>query len=223
MHGRSSRPISRGHALRAGIRLAVLLLLAAVPVRAQEFLEQFSYEGLRLSGIAFEFGGILSNSITTAPIGGVRVDLGVIAPRMRVVIGGSYFKGDFKEERIAQFEQRLEDVLVDCVCDSISVGAITQSNLELYLAMQYLLPALGRVQPYAGIGFSAHIRDGDGDVIDETFVEDALDTVAAGVDGSIGVDVAVTARVAILAEVRGVLTSELQSASARGGLMIRFP
>lgn len=209
--------------MRAGIRLAALLLLAAAPLRAQAFLEQFSYEGLRFSGIAFEFGGILSNSVTTEPMGGVRVDLGVIAPRIRVVAGGSYFKGDFKQERITEFERRLEDVLVDCACDSISVGAITQSNVELYLALQYLVPALGRVQPYAGLGFSAHIRDGDGAVIDETFVEDALDTVAAGVDGALGVDVAITRRVAVLAELRGVLTSELQSASVRGGLMIRFP
>lgn len=209
--------------MHVGTRLAVLLLLAATPLRAQEFLEQFSYEGLRFSGIAVEFGGILSNNITTRPIGGIRVDLGVIAPRIRVVVGGSYFKGDFKQERIAEFERRLEDVLAGCGCDSISVGSITQSNIELYFALQYLVPAAGRVRPYVGVGFSAHVRDGDGAVIDETFVEDALDTVAAGVDGAVGVDVAITPRVAVLAEVRGVLTSELQSASARGGLMIRFP
>jgi hypothetical protein len=37
------------------------------------------------------------------------------------------------------------------------------------------------------------------------------------------VDVLITPRIAVLAEIRGVLTSELQSASARGGLLIRFP
>jgi hypothetical protein len=209
--------------LRAGIRLAVLLLLVAPPLRGQTFLEQFSYEGLRFSGIAFEFGGILSNSVTTEPIGGVRVDLGVVAPQIRVVMGGSYFKGDVKPDRIAEFEQRLGEVLIDCACDSISVGAISQSNVELYMALQYLVPVRGRVRPYAGVGFSAHVRDGDGAVIDGTFVEDALDTVAAGVDGAVGVDVLITPRIAVLAEIRGVLTSELQSASARGGLLIRFP
>ena len=208
---------------RAGTSIACLMLIAAPSARGQGYLDQFSYEGLRFSGIGVEFGGVLSNSVTTEPIGGVRVDLGVIAPRLRVLVGGSYFKGDFKADRIARFEQRLQEVLTNCACDSLSIGAVTQSNLEVFLALQYLFPALGRLQAYAGGGVSAHIRDGDGAVIKDTFVEDALDTVAAGVDGSIGVEVAIVPRLAVLAEVRGVLTSELQSVSARGGLMIRFP
>jgi hypothetical protein len=209
--------------LRIGTSLVCLTLLAAAPVRGQGILDQFSYEGLRFTGIGLEFGGVLSNSITTEPIGGVRVDFGVIAPRLRVMVGGSYFKGNFKPDRIARFEQRLQEVLTNCACDSLSIGTITQANIELFLGLQYLLPSLGRVQPYAGAGFSAHIRDGDGAVIKDTFVEDALDTVAAGVDGSVGLEVALVRRLSILAEVRGVLTSELQSLSARGGLMIRFP
>jgi hypothetical protein len=195
----------------------------APPVAAQSFWEQFSYDGLRFAGIGAEFGGVLSNSITSEPIGGLRVDFGAIAPKVRVVAGGSYFRGSFKPERIADFEQRLEDVLVGCGCDSIVVGPITQSNVEVFLSLQYLIPSIGRVQPYGGLGFSAHIRDGDGAVIDDTFVEDALDTVAAGVDASAGVDVAILRQLTLLVEARGVLTSEIRSFSVRGGLMLRFP
>jgi hypothetical protein len=209
--------------LRIGTSLIVLHLAVAAPLAAQSFWEQFSYDGLRFAGIGVEFGGVVSNSITSEPIGGVRVDLGTIAPRVRVVVGGSYFKGSFKPERVADFERRLQDVLVGCACDSVSVGPITQANAELFLALQYLIPPVGRLQPYGGVGFSAHIRDGDGAVIDDTFVEDALDTVAAGIDASAGVDVALLRRLALLVEVRGVLTSELRSLSVRGGLMLRFP
>jgi hypothetical protein len=209
--------------LRAGISIGCLLLLAASPARGQTFLEEFSYDGLRFTGVGVEAGAVFSNSITTELIGGLRADLGVIAPRVRVVVGGSYFKGSFKPDRIARFEQRLQEVLTSCACDSLSIGNITQSNIELFLALQYLFPSLGRVQAYAGAGFSAHIRNGDGAVIKDTFVEDALDTVAAGLDGSVGLEVGVIRGVAVLAELRGVLTSELQSLSARGGLMFRFP
>jgi hypothetical protein len=193
------------------------------PVVAQSFWEQFSYDGLRFAGIGVEFGGVLSNSITSEPIGGLRVDFGAIAPRVRVVVGGSYFRGSFKPERVAEFEQRLEDVLVGCGCDSIVVGPLTQANAEVFLSLQYLIPPVGRIQPYGGLGFSAHIRDGDGAVIDDTFVEDALDTVAAGIDGAAGVDVAILRRLTLMIEARGVLTSELRSLSVRGGLMLRFP
>jgi hypothetical protein len=40
-------------------------------------------------------------------------------------------------------------------------------------------------------------------VIAGTFVEDALDTVVAGVDGAVGLDIALVPRLALLAEVRG--------------------
>lgn len=209
--------------MRAGISLVLLLGCVAHPAAAQSFWEQFSYDGLRFAGIGVEAGGILSNSITTEAIGGVRVDLGAIAPKVRVVVGGSYFRGDFKPERIAKWEARLQDVLVGCACDSVSVGTISQSNTEVFLVLQYLVPPLGRLQPYGGLGFSAHIRDGDGAAIDDTFVEDALDTVVAGLDAAVGLEVAVLRRLSLLVEGRGVLTSELRSFSARGGLMVRFP
>lgn len=209
--------------MRVGISLVCCLCCLARPVAAQSFWEQFSYDGLRFAGIGVEAGTVLSNSITTEAVGGLRVDFGTIAPRVRVVVGGSYFRGDFKPERIAEWEARLQDVLVGCSCDSVSVGTISQSNIEVFLALQYLIPPVGRLQPYGGLGFSAHIRDGDGAAIDGTFVEDALDTVAAGLDAAIGFELAVLTRLSLLAEGRGVLTSELRSFSARGGLMVRFP
>jgi hypothetical protein len=97
------------------------------------------------------------------------------------------------------------------------------ANVEVFADLQYLLRTVGRVQPYVALGFGAHIRDGDGAAIDGTFVEDALDTVAAGVGAAVGIDIAILSRLAFLAEVRGGLTSELRTASARGGFMLRFP
>lgn len=194
----------------------------SAPLKAQGFLEQFSYEGVRLAGIGLDAGGVISNSLTTEPIGGVRIDLGLFAPRVRVMLGASYFKGAFDADQIAAFETRLEELLVGCTC-ALDVGSVTMANVEVFADLQYLLRSVGRVQPYVAFGFGAHVRDGDGPAIDGTFVEDALDTVAAGVDGAVGVDIAILSRLAFLAEVRGGLTSELRTVSARGGLMLRFP
>lgn len=199
-----------------------MLLLMSAPLQAQGFLEQFSYEGVRLAGIGLDAGGVISNSLTTEPIGGVRIDLGLFAPRVRVMLGASYFKGAFDADQIAAFETRLEELLVDCAC-TLDVGSVTMANVEVFADLQYLLRSVGRVQPYVALGFGAHVRDGDGPAIDGTFVEDALDTVAAGVDAAVGVDIAILSRLAFLAEVRGGLTSELRTVSARGGLMLRFP
>ncbi len=199
-----------------------MLLLVSAPLQAQGFLEQFSYEGVRFAGIGIDAGGVISNSLTAEPIGGVRIDLGLFAPRVRLMVGGSFFKGQFDAEQIAEFETRLEQLLVDCAC-TLDVGSVSMANVEVFADLQYLLRAVGRVQPYVALGFGAHVRDGDGAAIDGTFVEDALDTVAAGVDAAVGFDVAILSRLAFLAEVRGGLTSELRTVSARGGFMLRFP
>ena len=204
--------------MNAGIRAALLLLIAPSPLLGQGFLEEFSYEGLRLSGVGVDAGVVFSNSLTTEVVGGVRIDFGTFSPKVRVVFGGLYFKGQFKEDRIREFEQRLEDL----VGESVDIGTITLSNIELYLDLQYLLPRLGRFQSYLGLGFGAHIRNGNGEAIEGTFVEDALSTVAAGLSGSVGFDVAIVPRLSFTAEARGGLTSELRTLSARGGFMYRL-
>lgn len=205
--------------------LPLLACLAALPAAlpAQGFLEQFSYEGLRLSGIGVEMGGVVSDRLTAEPSPALRVDYGVIAPRLRVLVGASYFRGEFNQEEVTRFAQRLAQVVEDPTGDfRINVGAITWSQVGLDGDLQYLVPAR-RVRSYLGLGIGVHVRDGDGGAIAGTFVEDALDTIAAGLNLSAGVEVAVIPHLAATLDLRGGLTSELRLASARGGLMYRIP
>jgi len=192
-------------------------------LRAQGFLEQFSYEGLRLSGFGVEMGGVVSDRLTAEPSAALRVDYGVIAPRLRVLFGASYFRGEFNQEEISRFAQRLAQVVVDPTADfRINVGSIVWSQLGLDGDLQYLFPAK-RVRTYLGLGIGVHVRDGDGAAIAGTFVEDALDTIAAGLNLSVGAEVALISHLAATVDLRGALTSELRLASARGGLMYRIP
>jgi hypothetical protein len=200
-----------------------LVLGAPAALRAQGFLEQFSYAGLRLSGIGVEMGGVVSDRLTSAPSPAVRVDYGMIAPRVRVLLGASYFEGDFNASEIAKFTQRLRALVSDPTNDfTINVGQITWSDFETDLDLQYLFPN-GPVETYIGLGLGVHIRNGNGTAINGTFVEDALDTIAAGLNLSVGVMVPLVPSFAFTADLRGSLTSELRSASARAGLMLRFP
>jgi hypothetical protein len=208
--------------LNAGIRIVLLLLLAPAPVASQGFFDQFSYEGLGFSGIGLDGGAVWSNSLTSEPTVGVRVDYGQFAPRVRIVFGALYFRGQFNDAKIGEFERRLEQLVADPAVD-IDVGTVSLTDVALYLDFQFVPAVLGRVRPYIGLGFGAHIRDGDGVAIANTFVEDALDTVAAGLSGSFGLDIALFPRLSLTAEVRGGLTSELRTLSARGGVMVWLP
>lgn len=208
---------------RIGVGLAAAFLLVPHVLAAQGFLEQFSYEGLRLTGIGVEIGLAGSDRVTTEPSVAVRVDYGLIAPQVRVLLGGSYFRGDLEADEIAEFEQRLRAVVDDPTGDAtVQVGSIRWTNVEIDVDLQYLFPAGRRLMTYLGLGLAAHIRDGSGVAIDDTFVEDALDTITAGLSASFGAEVSVVPRVHVTVDFRGEFTSELRIATARAGLMYRF-
>lgn len=211
-------------------RLAAVLAAAATAgtagprsLGAQGFWERFSYEGLRLSAIGVELGGVTSDRLSRAWSPALRVDYGLIAPEIRVLVGMSYFRGDFNASEIARFAQRLRGVVRDPTGDfTIDVGRITWSDLEAALDLQYLFPA-GRTRSYLGLGLGVHLRDADGTAIEGTFVEDALDAIAAGLEISGGLELGIAPWLALTADLRGVLTSELRLASARGGIQYRWP
>ncbi len=211
----------RGRALKAGIRLFLVLLLSPQIAEAQSFLEQFSYEGLKFSGIGFEFGGVISDRLTREPTGAVRIDFGRIAPNVRVLVGAAYFKGEFNATEINEFAMGIGRVVNPAMSSLINIGTITWSNIEADLDLQYLLEAGRRVTNYIGVGFAAHIRNGTGVVIDNTFVEDALDTIDAGLNLSVGTSIELVSAIHLTLDLRGGLTSELRTATARAGLMYR--
>ncbi|KPJ86513.1 MAG: hypothetical protein AMS18_15425 [Gemmatimonas sp. SG8_17] len=210
--------------MNAGIKLAVVLLVVPNLLSAQGFLEQFSYEGLRFSGVGFEFGGTVSDRLTGEFSGAVRVDCGPIAPRVRVLIGASYFKGDFDSTQVAEFENNLARIVDDPTNDfTIDVGGVAWSDLAIELDLQYVIGIGAQVASFVGVGLAAHLMNGSGESIGGTFVEDALDRMDLGLNLSLGTHVQLVQSVYLTMDVRGSLATELRSAAARAGLMYRIP
>lgn len=207
--------------MNAGIRLVLALLLCPQIAEAQSFFEQFSYEGLRFSGIGVEFGGVTSDRLTREFTGAVRIDYGRIAPKVRVLLGASYFKGELNASEIRELALGIQRVVVPGMSSVIDIGTITWSDIEADLDLQYVLEAGSRVTNYVGVGFAAHIRNATGTIIDDTFVEDALDTIDAGLNLSVGTEIELIPAIHFTIDVRGGLTSELRTATARAGLMYR--
>jgi hypothetical protein len=198
------------------------MLLASQGLAAQSFLERFSYEGLGLSGIGGGVGLITSDRLTREVIGNVRIDYGVIAPRVRVLVGAAYFKGLLADDEITKFETSLRRVVTDPTNDAtIDIGQITWADLSGDLDLQYLAPIGSRYLMYAGLGVNVHIRNASGVAIANTFVEDALDTVSAGGTASFGFEVAFAPRLTGMIDLRGGLSSELRTLSLGLGLMYR--
>jgi len=214
--------------LRAGISLlaipACLAALAAPPpAHAQGFLDEFTSEGLRFSGFGLDFGGAWADRLDPAFSGSLRLDLGTVAPRVRPLLSVSVLRSEYAQDEIATLEERLTAVVDDPGGQArVVIDSLRLTNVTLDLDLQYVLTA-GRVSPYAGLGVGVHLRDVRSDAIAGTIVEDALQAIVAAVNATVGVEVAVSPRVRLTAEGRGVAASGLLALMARAGVMVRLP
>ena len=191
---------------------------------AQGVLNQFSYDSLKLWGIQADLGVLGASRLRGTVVGGIRLDYGRIAPRIRVLLGVSYFKGEFDRNATNQLAQRLRAIVNDPDSNFvIDVGRIMWSDLTTDVDLQYVLPQGHTVTAYLGAGLSLHIMNGNGKAINGTFVEDALDGVSAGLNGTMGFEIATSPAWRFTVEARGVLSTQLSTGSLRGGIMYRLP
>ena len=213
---------SDGRTVGPWIPLAVLLSVSPTArLSAQGFLSQFSYDNLKPSALQVDLGPVGGNNIRGTLTGGLRLDYGLIAPHVRVLLGVSYYKADFSSAARARFAQSLDSIVNPGTPDAINLGRITWSDVTGDIDLQYVLPQGRSVTTYLGIGLGAHIRHGSGPAINGTFVQDALNSITAGLNGTIGAEVGAQ-RWRFTLEARGVLSSGVSTASLRSGVMYRW-
>lgn len=182
------------------------LLLLLVPVFAgAQSLEDYDYENLAFRGLGLEIGQIRPAGIDATYTLGVRADLGLLGPNLRIVPGLVYWSSSLNQDELP------------------SLGSIDVSDLVLNLDGQYFWDLDG-VAPYAGAGAALHLLNGEGEEIDGTFVEGLLDAISPGVNLLAGVDVRVAGPLRIFAEARGVvLPSPVRSVGLVLGGLWTFP
>lgn len=205
--------------------VAIVVLLAVGPsgrLAGQGVLNQFSYENLRLSGIQLDVGVLGASELTGATVGGLRIDYGRIAPRVRLLLGLSYFRSQFDQDARRRFEQRLDSIVNPGSTDSIDLGRIRLADIIGDVDFQYVFPQSNGINAYIGVGVSVQARNGSGAAINGTFVEDALDVITAGVNGTMGFEFNLSPAWRFTIDGRGMLSSGLKTASVRTGIMYRL-
>jgi hypothetical protein len=219
--GRSDGWTVRHLLVYAGI--ASLTVYPATRLTAQGVTREFSYDELRPTGLQFDVGVIGASRLRSAPVGGLRLEYGRIAPRVRVLLGLSYYRSEFSSDAIARFEERITELVNDPEGNAtVDIGEVDWSDLTGDVDLQYILPQGRTVTAYIGLGLGVHLRNGTGAAISGTFLEDALDDVAIGLNGTLGAEFAVESRWHVALDARVALLSDHTTASLRGGLMYRF-
>ena len=213
-----------GLAVRTAAVLA--LLLTAEPANrlaAQGVLNQFSYDNLRLSGIQLDAGLLGASDLIGSTVGGLRIDYGRIAPKVRLLLGLSYFHSRFDQQALQRFERRLDSIVNPGAPDSINLGRISLSDVVGDVDFQFVFPQGHGITAYLGTGVSIHVRNGSGPAINGTFMEDALDVITAGLNGTMAFEVNLAPSWRFTVDGRGVLSSGLKTVSLRTGIMYRLP
>jgi len=204
--------------------VGALLAGSHTRLAAQGVLSEFSYDDLRLSGIQVDIGSLGARDLRGALTGGLRVDVGYLAPHVRMLLGVSYARSQFTQRAVARFNRQLLALVSDPDSNAtIDVGRISLADLITDLDLQYVF---NDGQPFTaalGLGVGVHLRNGSGRAINGTFVDDALDGVAPALNGTLAFGVDLTRAWRFTGEARGTLLSNFSTVSGRVGFMFRLP
>lgn len=191
---------------------------------AQE-LADFDYENLSFRGIGAEWGRIYPTRVVGTETVAVRFDLGYLGPGLRIVPSVAYWRSPFKDSEVAGLEESVAELIADQVGGpppAVDLGTITWTDVAVSVDAHVVWALPLDVLTFIGVGASSHILNGSGTAIDDTFVEDLLDSATAGFNLHGGVEYPVVDRVRIFGQARYEVLGDLQYLHAGMGVMLMF-
>lgn len=209
-------------AVAASLALLACGLVAPSQATAQD-LADFDYENLSFRGIGVIGSFIFPSSVESTEAFGVRVDMGYLGPGVRIVPTLGYWSSRLEGEEVRALEESVER-LVDresppgTPAANVDLGTIDRSDLVLGLDAQVVWRVRYGFLTYMGTGAAVHFLNGGGEAIDDTFVEDLLDSVTAGFNLHAGIEYPLGRRVRALGEGRVEVLGDLYYPELRFGL-----
>lgn len=195
-------------------------LLAAAPAGAQS-LADYDYENLAFRGVGVDVGYLWADKILDTQTFGVRLDLGYLGPGIRIIPSLGYWSSEFSGSELDQLARKISEQ-TGAFIDGAALAPIAWSDLSLSLDAHFVWNTPLRILTFIGAGAGLHALNGQGTAVDDTFVEDLLDSITAGVDALAGLEFQPVSRIRVYAEGRYTALNSIQYLSARGGLQLMF-
>ena len=207
-------------------RLAALLAfgwLAAAGGATAQTLADYDYENLQFRGLGSQVGWVVPDEMEPTVSYGIHADMGFVGPNVRVLPAIRFWSSTLRDSQLDRLSEQIvqlcEKQATDC--PPLNLGEVQRSDLELSTEAHFIFtPA--PVSLYAGGGLSLHLLNGRGELIDDTFVEDLLDTVAPGFSLLVGGFVPL-GKIRLVGETRAVVTSDVQYANFALGVIWSLP
>jgi opacity protein-like surface antigen len=207
--------------------LITMLLLCAPAHAGAQTLADYDYENLSFRGFGFDYGFIWPSKVRSAPTYTLRLDLGFLGPGVRIAPSISYWSSDMRAtelDRLAEQINRLPPLQEQNVqISAADLGQVTWSDLSLAVDAHLIWTTPIRLLTYIGAGAALHALNGHGDFIENTFVEDLLDSTAAGVAFMAGLEFQPVPRLRFYGEARYNLVTDIRYPGLRVGVTLMLP
>lgn len=198
----------------------------ATPLAAQT-LADYDYENLTFRGVGFDYGFIWPTRVEPTSSYTIKLDLGFLGPGIRISPSLSYWSSPFRAtevERLAEQINRLPTLQdQNVVVTAADLGTITWSDLTVGFDAHLLWTTPVGIFTYVGAGAAVHALNGQGAFIENTFVEDLLDSTAAGFALMGGVEGQVLPRLRLYGEARYTIVSDVRYPGLRIGGALMLP
>jgi hypothetical protein len=157
----------------------------------------------------------------------MRFDLGYLGPGVRITPSITWWESRMKRGEVRELEGRVNELAnrsrpPGSEPVAVELGEIVWSDLVLGVDAHVVWSVPYGFLTYTGLGASAHIQNGSGAAIDDTFVEDLLDSVAAGFNAHAGLEYPVNERLRVYGVARYELLGDLRYMELRLGTQIMF-
>ncbi len=200
---------------------ALLLLATASPAAAQS-LADYDYENLGLRGAGAALGYMWSNRVQNTNVYSLRLDLGYLGPGVRIIPTLSYWQSKFTQKELDALAARINGRGGVSFVDARELAPLKWSDLSLSVDGQFVWKTPAALLTYVGAGFGLHALNGQGAAIDNTFIEDLLDSVTAGMSVLGGLELVPDPRLRFYGEGRYTVMNSIQYLSAAGGVQFMF-
>lgn len=207
--------------------LFVCLMLAGTSAAGAQTLADYDYENLTFRGFGFDYGYVWPNKVESTDQYSVRLDLGFLGPAVRISSSLSYWSSAFKEPELQRLADRLEQLpaLQEQGVDlsAADLGRVRWSDVAASVDAQMVWTVPLDIITYVGAGLGLHALNGRGTSIEDTFVEDLLDSISPAVSFSAGAEYQLAERLRVYGEGRYTLLSDIHYPGVRAGIAIMLP
>lgn len=204
---------------------ALTVLWPAAPAVGQG-LSDYDYEDLSFRGIGVDAGYIWPGIVEATEAFGLRADLGYLGPGIRILPRVGYWSSRMKADEVRAFEDRVAALVAEQNPGSprpdVDLGVVGWSGFSVGTEAQFVWRVPSDVLTFVGLGVAAHFQNGSGEAVEDTFVEDLIDSTVVGANLHAGLEVPLGRRLRAYGDARYEFAGDVRFFGVRAGLQIMF-